>query len=449
MVADEQEVFNELHLRDVRELLKVLSSDQPCVDVIITSPPYWKLKDYGAPNQIGHGQAEPEYLADTEQVLRDCYEVTKPTGSLWLVVDTYRHKGELRLLPMQLAERARKAGWKLRDVIIWDKQHSIPWHQKGQLRNVFEFILFFSKTEQYKYELDRIKILDELSKWWVDFPERFNPKGKTPGNIWSFPIRTQGEWGKRSKLYHSCPFPTALAARIIELTTDPGDLVMDPFAGSGVVLAQARAMARNYIGFEINPDYVEMFESVVQKEVAAEWEDLKKWRETQAMAREDFEQSILKLRVLKYTRKVANAFIDELQATPNCNCRIRTVVCLADIPDEYTRGWPIEVRIFLVVDGEHPSIQAALAKAEERQRRPPLTHFGVQGHIQVYSSENILQDAAGDETMYLYPKYQPRKHYGRDSLSNWLINERLRAHDSAKVPMLANIEVDVAWVLQD
>lgn len=449
MVADEQEVFNELHLRDVRDLLKVLSSDQPCVDVIITSPPYWKLKDYGAPNQIGHGQAEPEYLADTEQVLRDCYEVTKPTGSLWLVVDTYRHKGELRLLPMQLAERARKAGWKLRDVIIWDKQHSIPWHQKGQLRNVFEFILFFSKTEQYKYELDRIKILDELSKWWVDFPERFNPKGKTPGNIWSFPIRTQGEWGKRSKLYHSCPFPTALAARIIELTTDPGDLVMDPFAGSGVVLAQARAMARNYIGFEINPDYVEMFESVVQKEVAAEWEDLKKWRETQAMAREDFEQSILKLRVLKYTRKVANAFIDELQATPNCNCRIRTVVCLADIPDEYTRGWPIEVRIFLVVDGEHPSIQAALAKAEERQRRPPLTHFGVQGHIQVYSSENILQDAAGDETMYLYPKYQPRKHYGRDSLSNWLINERLRAHDSAKVPMLANIEVDVAWVLQD
>jgi DNA modification methylase len=446
-MATRRTPFNKLHLRDVRDLPKVLSQDQPCVDVIVTSPPYWDLKDYGAPNQIGHGQTEPEYLADMEQVLRDCYIVTKPTGSLWLVVDTYRHKGELRLLPMELAERACKAGWKLRDVIIWDKQHSIPWHQKGQLRNVFEFILFLSKTDQYKYEIDRIKTLDELSKWWVDFPERFNPKGKTPGNIWSFPIRTQGEWGKRSELYHSCPFPTALAARIIELTTDPGDLVMDPFAGSGVVLAQAHAMGRSYIGFEINPDYVEMFELVVKGEVAAEWEDLKQWRETQATAREDFEQSILKLRVLKYTRKVANAFIDEFRATPNCNCRIRTVVCLADIPNEYIRGWPIEVKILLVVDGDNSRIQVALAKAEERQRRPPLTHFGVQGRIQVYSSEDILQHIAGDQTMYLYPKYQPRKHCGQDSLSNWLA-KRLSAYDNTKVPMLANIEVDIAWVLQ-
>lgn len=449
MVANEQEVFNKLHLRDVRDLPRMLPPDQPCVDVIITSPPYWNLKDYGAPNQIGHGQMEPEYLADMEQVLRDCYAVTKPTGSLWLVVDTYRHKGELRLLPMELAERARKAGWKLRDVIIWDKQRSIPWHQKGQLRDVFEFILFFSKANQYKYEIDRIKTLDELSKWWVDFPERFNPKGKTPGNIWSFPIRTQGEWGKRSKLYHSCPFPTALAARIIELTTDPGDLVMDPFAGSGVVLAQAHAMGRDYIGFEINPKYVEMFESVVKREVAAEWGELKQWRETQAVAREDFEQSILKLRALKYTRKVANAFIEKLQATPNGGWRMRTVICHADIPEEYTRGHPIKVEILFVVDGEHPDIQAALTKAKERQRQPPLTHFGVQGQIQVYSSENILQYIAGDETLYLYPKYQPRKHYGRDSLSNWLASEHLRAYDERKVPMLANVEVDVAWVLKD
>ena len=241
------ELIDRLLPKDVRLLTKVLSTAEPCVDVIITSPPYWNLKDYKALNQIGYGQTKDEYLSDMRKVFNDCLAVTKPTGSLWLVVDTYREEGELRLLPFELAELARGAGWKLRDLIVWDKQYSVPWQAKGQMRNTVEFILFMTKSDAYKYYVERVKTLDELSKWWVDFPERFNPKGKTPTNVWSIPIRLRGTWRKPSKNEHYCSFPTALVARIVELTTDPGDVVLDPFAGSGVVLAQASAMERHYL----------------------------------------------------------------------------------------------------------------------------------------------------------------------------------------------------------
>jgi len=73
------EAFDCLLPRDARLLTEILSPTDPCVDVIITSPPYWNLKDYGAPNQIGHGQTKDEYLADMEKVLRDCLLVTNST----------------------------------------------------------------------------------------------------------------------------------------------------------------------------------------------------------------------------------------------------------------------------------------------------------------------------------------------------------------------------------
>ena len=253
-------VLNRLHPIDARRMIELFNPNKSSVDVTITSPPYWNLKDYGVRNQIGYGQTKEEYLADIKKILKDCLLITKSTGSLWLIVDTYREKGELQLLPLEMAELAQEVGWKLREIIVWDKQHSVPWHSKGRLRHISEFILFMTKTDNYKYYVDRIKNLDEISKWWVDFPERFNPKGKTPTNIWHIPIRSRGTWRKPSNLNHYCSFPTALVARIIEITTDPSDLVMDLFAGSGVVLAQAEVMGRQYMGFEVNKEYIQMFE---------------------------------------------------------------------------------------------------------------------------------------------------------------------------------------------
>jgi len=430
------EAFDCLLPRDARLLTEILSPTDPCVDVIITSPPYWNLKDYGAPNQIGHGQTKDEYLADMEKVLRDCLLVTKSTGSLWLVVDTYREDGELRLLPLELAERARQVGWKLRDLIVWDKQHSVPWHSKGQLRNISEFILFMTKSDDYKYYVERIKTLDEISRWWVDFPERFNPKGKTPTNIWSIPMRPRGTWRKPSKLDHYCSFPTVLVARTIELTTDPGDLVMDPFAGSGIVLAQAAAMGRYYIGFEVNEEYVQMFEETVKDEIAAEWKEMKAWRKSQADAKVDFEQTIMKLRALKYMRQVTRPFLEALK--PEQQAQVRAVLCIASIPNEYQRGRPFDVKVLIVVEQRLPEFDAALRTAKARAARPPLTQYGIRSDIQITTYLDLeRRPDLLNQMLYLYPKYKPRSYTASDSLRNWFEDGCLETQaEGSKIPML-------------
>lgn len=435
-----------LLLRDARDLTEILCPSNPCVDVTITSPPYWNLKDYGAANQIGYGQSKERYLDDLRKVLADCLAVTKSTGSLWVVVDTYRQHGELQLLPLEVAECAGRVGWKLRELVVWDKHHSVPWQTSRQLRNVSEFVLFMTKSDEYKYHVERIKTLDEISKWWVDFPERFNPKGKTPTNIWSIPIRPRGSWRKPSRLNHFCSFPTALVARIIELATDPGDLVLDPFAGSGIVLAQAAAMGRGYIGFEVNEDYVHMFRDIVKDEVAAEWQEMQEWREKQIAARVDFEQTVMKLRALKYARQVTRPFLEEIGV--ELHSEIRAIVCIASVPSEYQPGRPFDVRIVVTVNQHLPELEARLEKARARAARPPLTQYGIRSHIEVATYSELSDEIEADQPLYLYTKYKPRKYTAGGSLSSWFEEGRLEElAEAPKVPMLANIAVDVVWVL--
>jgi DNA modification methylase len=448
-IAPDSEFMDRLLLKDARLLTAVLPTTDPCVDVTITSPPYWNLKDYRASDQIGYGQTKSEYLADMRKVLRDCFLVTKRTGSLWLVVDTYRQEKEVQLLPFELAEQARRVGWKLRDLIVWDKQQSVPWQAGGQLRNTSEFILFMSKSDSYKYYVDHIKTLDGLSKWWVDFPERFNPKGKTPTNIWSIPMRPRGKWRRASKNDHYCSFPTALVARIIELTTVAGDLVMDPFAGSGVVLAQAASMERHYIGFEVNKGYVQMFEDTVKAEVAIEWKELKAWRRSQEDARVDFEQTIMKLRALKYARQVTRPFLEAI--TPEQRAQIQAILCLASIPEEYRHGYPFRVKILVVVDKSLPEFGSALEAAKSRAARPPLTQYGIRSVIQMTRYLDLQsQTELASSTLYLYPKYKPRQHVASGLLKEWFEEGLLKKlAEDHKVPMLANVAVDVAWALKE
>ena len=202
-----------------------------------------------------------------------------------------------------------------------------------------------TKTDNYKYYTGRIKELDEISKWWVDFPERFNPKGKTPTNIWSFPIRRRGTWPKPSKVDHYCSLPGPLVGRIIELTTDPGDVVSDPFAGSGVVLAQAQVMGRSYVGCELNPAYVKMFEET-KLEVANEWNQLSQRRNKYESAKIDFEKTVMALRALKYSRQIAKNFLDLLGDDPN---EVEALISWANLPKELNRMSPIKLNLIFVV----------------------------------------------------------------------------------------------------
>jgi len=236
-------------------------------------------------------------------------------------------------------------------------------------------------------------------------------------------------------------------ARIIEAVTDPGDLVMDPFAGSGIVLAQAAAMGRHYLGFEINEEYVRMFEEPVKEEVAAEWEEMKAWRKSQESAKADFEETILKLRALKYARQVTRPFLTALDTEQRG--QIRAVLCIALIPDPHQERQPFDVKVVVVVDRPIPEHETALQASKARAARPPLTQYGIRSEIEVATYQELRRRGElPDRMLYLYSTYKPRKHTACGSPRNWFEEGRLTEEaGTVKVPMLSNVAVDVAWVL--
>ena len=107
--------------------------------------------------------------------------------------------------------------------------------------------------------MDSVRLTETslLKEWWVRFPERYNPKGIVPTNVWEFSIPTQGIWTGKS-LRHFNPLPPKMIERIILLTTDAGDVVFDPFAGSGTTLSVADFLDRKWFGFELNKEYCKM-----------------------------------------------------------------------------------------------------------------------------------------------------------------------------------------------
>lgn len=247
-------VMNEYYIQDARLLTESVKDK---VDVIITSPPYFDMKDYGSDNQIGYGQQYADYLSDMRQVLKQCFEVSKDTGCLWMVVDTLKKEGSIKLLPFDLADEAKRSGWILQDIIIWKKDRTLPFSRRGETRNIFEYVLYFVKSNDFKYYPERISSVD-IKEWWIKYPERYGLNGKALTDIWEFPIPVQGSWGK-SYVRHFCPLPAKMIDQIIELCSDKGDIIFDPFAGSGAVLAEAYRLDRQFIGCDLSTNYRQMF----------------------------------------------------------------------------------------------------------------------------------------------------------------------------------------------
>ena len=300
---------SKVHNIDARKFNEILKDK--IIDVTITSPPYFDLKDYGYKNQIGYGQEYQDYLDDLEKVFKNVFDCTKDTGTLWVIIDAFRRDGEVVPLPFDFSNKIKNSGWKLQEVIIWGKDRTVPWTHKGQMRNLFEYILVFSKSEQYNFYVDEVRDYVGLKKWWVRYPERYNPGGKTPDAIWHFDIPTQGSWGN-GYIKHFCPLPEEMIEQILKLTTKEGDIVLDPFAGSGAVLSKADSMNRKYIGFELNKGYIKMFNkylSKTSKEKKQEYELSIRNR----IKQNDFKKLIIDLRVLKYGKIIYQKLANKLQ----------------------------------------------------------------------------------------------------------------------------------------
>ena len=203
---------------DCLEVLSKMKKER--VDLVITSPPYFS--SYGK-YQKGVDYGEPLYTI--EDVSKELFRVLKPDGFYCLNLGFGR--GNISpLRPYRIVERVTKYGWNCGDVVIWHKANPIPTPNK--LTNSYEYIFILTKASKWKF------------KRKIDYEH----------NVWEFPIDSEG--------HGCCAFPEELPKRCIELMSKKGDLVLDPFSGSGTTMKASRDLSRNCIGIEINPKYCEI-----------------------------------------------------------------------------------------------------------------------------------------------------------------------------------------------
>jgi DNA modification methylase len=443
----ESDLFK-LHLEDARNLIKIIPKNT--VDVTITSPPYGNLKNYEkgiSPDiksqQIGFGQDYEVYLNDLQKIFKDIFNVTKTTGSLWVVVDTFDDNGKMRLLPFDLTKKLEKVGWKLKDIIIWNKiSKTSPWTAKNRFKKIFEYVLFFVKSKNFKYKINRIKDPNNLKHWWIKYPERYNPKGKTPTNIWDFQIPTQGSWGN-GYIRHFCPFPIGLVEQILLLTTDKNHVVVDPFSGSGVVLAVAECMKRKYIGFEINNDYINDFHNKVLPQIRKEYTERESELKRLSRQRLRKKDQIKKLRLVKYPKTLINEILklrnkEDLNSFP-----LHSVFAISQNFDEMKED------IFLIFDKEIDTSKLN-EDIEKLSKRYPLSKFGIDAKISIYNKKEFIENynkfpLFNESDFWLYTKGVTNAFEKPITISEWINNFQTKWFDKKSPPIISNLKVNVLF----
>lgn len=227
---------------------EMAATENDSVQSVITSPPYWDLKDYGHEQQIGTSdESYDEYHERMQTVWEQCYNVLKESGTMWVVVDTVMDRGDLQLLPYHIAQRAEESGFTLQDIITWHKPTAIAGMTERNVVNKKEYIVYLSKQKDHLFH-------DEEERENGKEDPAINGDGRM-GNLWRYPVK-RGTAGQN--VLHKAPYPSSLINRIVKLSTDRGDTVLDPFLGSGTTAYSALSLDRRCIGYELNADFEEV-----------------------------------------------------------------------------------------------------------------------------------------------------------------------------------------------
>jgi DNA modification methylase len=431
--------FWTLHRHDARELEELFAKradDGTLITTTITSPPYGALKDYGHPEQIGFGQDYNAYLQDMEHVFAQIHERTTEDGSLWLIADTYMSNGPAptRLLPVpfDLAHAAESAGFTLRDVIIWQKDRTLPWSNGTRLRNAFEYVLLLAKGANPKYRLDRLRDHSDVKQWWTRFPERYNPRGKAPSNVWNIPIPKQGSWGD-GEIAHACPLPPELVERLLLLSSDEGDVVMDPFAGSGVVVAEAERLGRLGVGTELVPRHVDEFQRIIRPEILGRAEhSSSNGHDSEATA-----QLLVHLRMLKLP-------VVLMRGAARRRAEFAWPLGAVVLPGKQPpgAGRHASIRLIFVVGTSNKAQRDSYARTiQELLARPPSSKFGLDCEVEVIPRKALKRAVAGRK-IFLYPNGRTSRSTG--SVQHKALPDLLADHrDDSIPPIFSTVFVDV------
>ena len=300
----------EIKQGDALSVLKTMPDQS--INTCVTSPPYWGLRDYGVDGQLGLEPTPAEYVANLVEVFREVRRVLRDDGTLWLNLgDSYsgscqtggvnsisgkgksqphvKHKRNTNLkpkdlvgIPWMVAFALRADGWYLRQDIIWHKPNAMPESVKDRPTRAHEYIFLLSKSPRYYYDADAIRephtLNDRVKGRKPNFAPRkwlpeggkisnnnrsggdgvgFNPKGRNKRSVWTIPTRP-------FKGAHFAVFPPDLIEPCILAGCPAGGVVLDPFMGSGTTGMVAAMYQRNFIGFELNPEYCKMAEKRIE-----------------------------------------------------------------------------------------------------------------------------------------------------------------------------------------
>jgi DNA modification methylase len=245
------------------------------VHLVLTSPPYWTLKEYrNTPGQMGHIEDYEFFLAELDRVWENCYRALVPGGRLVCIVGDVclsrrKNAGRHTVVPLHasIQEHCRRIGFDNLAPIIWNKISNAayeveggsgflgkPYEPNGVIKNDIEFILMERKPGGYRTPDTATRILSVIStenhkKWFQQ--------------IWT------GLTGASTR-EHPAPYPLELATRLIRMFSFVGDIVLDPFLGTGTTTVAAVKTGRHSIGFEIDEKYLEL----AHKRIASEITDL-------------------------------------------------------------------------------------------------------------------------------------------------------------------------------
>ena len=228
-----------------------LLSDLPdqTVDLVVTSPPYNLGKPYETRLHL------PEYIEQQRAVIDECVRVLRPTGSICWQVGNYVNNGEILPLDIALHSIFASHHLHLRNRIVWHFGHGL--HATKRFSGRYETILWFTKTDEYTFHLDAVRIPQKYpNKRHFKGPNigqpSGHPLGKNPSDVWDIPNVKSNHVEKTE---HPCQFPVELVERLVLSLTDPGDTVLDPFLGVGTTAIASLMHGRKAIGAEIQPQY--------------------------------------------------------------------------------------------------------------------------------------------------------------------------------------------------
>lgn len=277
------------------------------INTCVTSPPYWGLRDYGVDGQLGLEKTPEEYVAKMVELFREVKRVLRDDGTLWLNLgDSYAHslrqsgkkhagelenasKGQIKSgfapnlsglpeknlvgIPWRVAFALQADGWYLRQDIIWHKPNPMPESVRDRCTKAHEYVFLLSKSKKYYFDNEGIKeqasqASQERYKYSFGSESQKNrkmnetvPTGKKEHLIGITTRNKRSVWTVTTKPYkeaHFATFPEKLIEPMILAGCHKGGVVLDPFFGAGTTGVVAKKQKKQYIGIELNPEYIKI-----------------------------------------------------------------------------------------------------------------------------------------------------------------------------------------------